>query len=260
MGRTAKTVAVVLAMTLITAACGDDDDTATKDTSDAGKPGLAITSPTANEEIAGNVIDLKLDASGIEIRKADDDTSGESGHFHVFIDRPPVAVGESVPKKGNIVHSADNPIRIPGLSIGTHKFTVVLGDGAHTRITDATDTVTVNVTGPTVDAIAPPTSAAGATVQVALKVEGATLVAAASDIPPSKTTGHLHAFVDIDPLTVAPGAAIPKEEGKIIHFAETTFTTPALTAGDHTIWFVLGDGGHVAYDPPVMEKITITVT
>ncbi|HVE93273.1 MAG TPA: DUF4399 domain-containing protein [Acidimicrobiales bacterium] len=261
MRRIVKTLAAVLAMTLITSACGsDDDDSAAKqETPDPAKPALAISTPRANEEVAGNVVDLNLTVSGVEIVKADNDTSGKSGHFHVFIDREPVAVGQSVPKEAGVVHSADNPVRISGLSIGTHKLTVVLGDGAHTRITDVVDSVTVKVTGPTVDATAPATSAAGASAQVTLKVEGVTLVAAASDIPPSKTTGHLHAFIDIDPSSVAPGTAIPKEEGKIIHFAETTFTTPALAAGEHTIWFVLGDGGHVAYDPPVMDKVTITV-
>lgn len=260
MQRIVKTLAAVLAMTLITAGCGGDDEPAATKAETGDKVKLKIENPTANAAIAGNVVDLNLSVSGFEIKKADNDTSGKSGHFHVFVDREPVAVGQSVPKEAGIVHSAENPVRIPGLSIGTHKLTVVLGDGAHTRVKDLSDTVTVKVSGPTIDATGPSTASAGAPAQVTLKVEGVKLVAAASDIPPSKTTGHIHAFIDVDPTSVAPGTAIPKEEGKIVHFAETTFTTPPLTAGDHTIWFVLGDGGHVAYDPPVMDKVTITVT
>lgn len=250
-----KLAVVLVALALVAAGCGDDDKKA------AAPPQvqLRIASPAANEQIAGNVVDLLVSATGVEIKKADNDTSGKSGHYHVFVDREPVAVGQSIPKEPGIVHSPDNPIRITGLSVGTHKLTVVLGDGAHTRIKNVSSSRTVNITGPSVDATAPATGTAGQPVTVTLKVEGVTLKAAASDVPPTKQTGHIHAFIDMDPTSVAPGTAIPKEAGKIEHFADTTFTIPSLAAGEHTIWFVLGDGGHIAYDPPVMDKVTITI-
>ena len=85
-------------------------------------------------KVEGDTAVLTMKVSGITIVAADGDTSGKSGHFHVFVDREPVKEGETIPKVDGIVHSADNPIRIPGLSPGEHDITVVLGDGNHTRI------------------------------------------------------------------------------------------------------------------------------
>ena len=85
-------------------------------------------------KVEGDTAVLTMKVGGVTIVAADGDTSGKSGHYHVFIDREPVKEGESIPKEDGIVHSADNPIRVPGLSPGEHELTVVLGDGNHTRI------------------------------------------------------------------------------------------------------------------------------
>lgn len=85
-------------------------------------------------KVEGDTAVLTMKVGGITIVAADGDTSGNSGHFHVFVDREPVKEGEAIPRTDGIVHSADNPIRVPGLSSGEHELTVVLGDGNHTRI------------------------------------------------------------------------------------------------------------------------------
>jgi hypothetical protein len=36
-------------------------------------------------------------------------------------------------------------------------------------------------------------------------------------------------------------------------------TVSGLEKGEHTIWVVLGDGTHKAFDPPVIDKLTVTV-
>jgi hypothetical protein len=222
---------------------------------------LGITSPTGGATIKGNVVVLDVEAEGITIVKADGDTSGTTGHFHVFIDKDPVAAGAVIPVEAGVVHSPDDPITIPGLSVGRHTFTLVLGDGAHNRIGEFEEEVSLTIQGPSVDATAPAEAAAGQQISLNFTVEGVTLVAAAQDpgTPPGGT-GHLHVLIDPATPPTANGQPIPpNEEGKIYHTAEASFTIPALTAGAHTIWIVLGDKTHIPFDPLVADKLTVTV-
>lgn len=100
------------------------------DGEDANKLDLEIV----ETKVEGDTAVLTMKVGGVTIVAADGDTSGKSGHFHVFIDREPVKEGEPIAKEDGIVHSAENPIRVPGLTPGEHELTVVLGDGNHTRI------------------------------------------------------------------------------------------------------------------------------
>jgi hypothetical protein len=241
---------ILAALALLAAACGD-----TARTTAQNGPSLTISSPRTGSITQGNVVRLDLEATGIDIVKADGDTSGKTGHYHVFIDREPVAAGALIERAAGIVHSADDPVVLTGLSVGYHTFTVVLGDGGHRRIGNASARTQVEVKGPSVDATAPATSAAGQPLSVDVTVQGVTLIAADGDV--SGKTGHLHVFVDRDPTTA--GQAIPKEAG-IIHTAATPITVEGLTTGEHTIWVVLGDGVHVPFAPMVADKLTVTVT
>jgi hypothetical protein len=210
----------------------------------------ASPAPTDGTNIKGNVVTLAVESPGIEIKKADGDTSGRTGHYHVFIDGDPVAPGEVIAKGPGIVHSADNPIVIYGLTAGSHKLTVVLGNGAHARIGSSKSTVTVVVAGPSLDATALATVAANQPFDVEAVVTGVNLVKADGDT--SGRTGHLHVFVDQLPTAAGPPG--------IIHSATSPVHIPGLTAGEHTLWVVLGDGTHRPFDPPVMDKLTLTVT
>lgn len=243
----ARTLTGVAALLLL-AACGGEE------AKPAGRS-LKIVSPSSGAAVKGNVVDLDMAASGITIVKADGDTSGKTGHFHVFIDREPVAPGATIPKEPGIVHSASDPIQLTGLGVGDHTLTVVLGDGNHVRLGTAASKVAVRVEGPSVDASAPASATLGQPVAVTVAVQGVSIVKADGDS--SGKTGHLHLFVDRDPT--AAGQAIPKEAG-IIHTTETTVTVPAFTtAGEHTIWVVLGDGNHTPFSPSVLDKVLVTV-
>ncbi len=249
-------LAIFAVLTLVTAACGGDDaDDAATATTAAG-PSLSITSPAAGAHVGGNTVSLAIKSTGIDIVKADGDTSGSSGHFHVFIDINPVQPGEAIPKAPQVVHSADNPVVIPGLTVGDHTLHVVYGNGAHVRIGSATDSVKVHVDGPELDATAPATLAAGQDLSIDVMVKGVSLVRA--DGVTDQTTGHLHAFVDIAP--VAPNDVIPSGNPQIIHSATSPIVVPGLAAGEHTIWIVLGDGAHVAFKNSVRDKVVVTVT
>lgn len=221
---------------------------------------IEIESPDQGALIKGNVVPLRLAVEGISIVKADGDTSGKSGHFHVFIDRDPTPAGQAIPKEAGVVHSADNPVILTGLTAGEHRIVAVLGDGAHTRVGNSKAEVRVKIEGPTVDASAPAEIASGSDLTIEIAVEGVQIVAATADQGSPGTSGHLHAIVD--PQT-APGAndqPIPKDD-RNIHFAELSVKIPAalLTAGEHTIWIVLGNKGHIPFNPLVADKITVTV-
>jgi hypothetical protein len=96
--------------------------------------------------------------------------------------------------------------------------------------------------------------AAGQPLSIDVAVAGVQLVKADGDT--SGRTGHLHAIVDIEPTA---GQPIPVAPG-IVHSATAPIVVTGLTPGEHTIWIVLGNGGHVPFDPPVMDKITVAVT
>jgi hypothetical protein len=252
-----KLVLLIAVLALVGAACGDDDDdpTAATTTTTVEGPTVRIMSPTDGTSVKGNVVVLDLETDAVEIVKADGDTSGESGHFHVFIDKEPVAPGATIEKVPGIVHSTENPLRLTGLTPGKHTFVVVLGDGAHQRIGSAQDSVEVTVEGPSLDATAPPTVAAGQPLSIDVTVDGVELVKPDGDT--SGRTGHLHVFIDKEPT---PGAPIPAGDPTIIHSATAPITVNGLAAGEHTIWVVLGDGTHVPFDPAVADRLTVTVT
>jgi hypothetical protein len=250
---------LVLLMALFGASCATSDDTGS-DASDApaatdasGEPSLALGDVASS--VDGNVVTLPVDIEGVQIVKPDGDMSGETGHFHVFVDREPVAEGKAIPRERGVVHSADNPIKVWGLEPGEHEFTVVLGDGTHMRMLgDLEDSATVDVKGPGVQGT--PT-VDGNEVTVDLKSEGVEIVKA--DGEASTESGHYHVLVD---------PATPPEAGKVIpegndetifHTAEDSVTIPDLEKGEHIIWVVLGNGTHMAFDPPVMDKLTVTI-
>lgn len=247
-------IVLVAALALLTAACGDskDDEAATSTT--VGGPSVQIASPASGTSVTGNVVALDLTASGIQIVKANGDTTGATGHFHVFVDKAPVAAGATIDKAPGIIHSTEDPLRVTGLKAGKHTLTVILGDGAHRRIGTTEDSIEVTVDGPTADATAPATIKPGETLSIDVAVEGLTLVKADGDT--SGKTGHLHAFIDKEPVA---GAAIPVGDPTIIHSATSPIAVPGLTPGEHTIWVVVGNGNHVAFTPLVADRITVTV-
>ena len=272
--------ALVIAMLL--AACGGTakKTSSTPSAKEANEPPtVSITSPKDGEVVKGNVVDLALSSDYIKIVAADGDTSGKSGHYHVFIDKDPVPAGTVIPKEKGIVHSAKPTVQLTGLTVGDHVIKVVLGDGAHKRIGTAEATVKVTVQGPSVQATVLcadgqpcPTSPAefveGQAGQLKIDVQGVTLVAAAADNGPAGTTGHLHILVDQDQAPAAGVAIAPAGTGpdnKIFHTTSQLFKLQSpdkagLAPGKHTIWVVLGDKAHIPFSPLVADKVEINIT
>lgn len=112
--------------------------------------------------------------------------------------------------------------------------------------------------GPTLRVTAPSTNATvSSPVTISVQVQNANLRAADLGDP---TSHHLHYFVDVDPATVLqPGQPIPTGQENIIHTADTSQTLN-LGAGQHTIWIVLTDVGHIPLTPGVQTQVTFTVS
>lgn len=85
--------------------------------------------------ISGGDVTVKLSATNFKPIPADQATNphlyGE-GHFHLFVDVPPTAPGEVIPKTKGIYHTADAVFTITGLASGRHHLWVVLGYSDHT--------------------------------------------------------------------------------------------------------------------------------
>src|SRR5438270_8582459 len=158
-----RTIFVLAVVGLVAAGCSTSKDESTVATpppsamASTGASGVSLALGSVPRTVDGNVVTIPVTVSGIKIVKADGDTSGKTGHFHIYIDKEPPAVGQTMPKQAGIVHTADNPIKLYGLKVGMHTFHIVLGNGAHQRITNVHDMVSVDVKGPSVTASAPAT-------------------------------------------------------------------------------------------------------
>ncbi len=82
-------------------------------------------------------------------------------------------------------------------------------------------------------------------------------LAPAGDV--TKNTGHHHLLIDVDKLPAA-GAPIPNDANHM-HFGKAqTQADIKLAPGKHTLQLILGDSGHMPFDPSIVsEKITVNV-
>ncbi len=207
---------------------------------------LAIVSPATGAVVGGNVVRLDLTSSGITIVPADGGTGSRRGHYHVFIDREPVDSGAVIPVAADIIHTADDPVVIPGLAVGPHRISVIFGDGTHRRIGLNEASTSFTIAGPGLDASAPPNISAGQPVVLQVQVTGLAV------------PGDALLYVLLDRDAPPPGQPIPDEPG-VVQSTETTITVPDVAPGTHTLWVVAGSPERVPLDPPVMDRLSLTV-
>jgi len=94
-------------------------------------------------------------------------------------------------------------------------------------------------------------------VQIKFGVTGMKIASAGTDKP---NTGHFHLLIDTELTAEQRKFAIPKDD-QHLHFGKgQTETALDLKPGKHTLQIVMGDGGHMLHNPPVMsDKISVTV-
>lgn len=207
---------------------------------------LAIVSPATGAEVKGNVVHLDLAASGISIVAADGDTSGRTGHYHVFVDREAVGPGEVIPVATGVIHTTDDPVVIGGMAVGPHRIVVVYGDGTHRRLGLTEAGTSFTVTGPSIDVSTPPNALAGQPVALTVTTEGVTF----------PEDGFLYVLVD----RPEPPAGQPiADEPGVLQTSDLTIGVPDLAPGTHTIRVVAGSADRVPLDPLVMDTVSVAV-
>jgi outer membrane protein assembly factor BamB len=70
--------------------------------------------------------------------------------------------------------------------------------------------------------------------------------------------GHLHFYLDVDAPTIPDKPAIPSS-GIWAHVSDTNYTFKNVSAGTHTISVELVNNDHTPLNPPVVQKITVTL-
>ena len=260
-------VAIVAALALVAAGCGDDDDDTsaasgdaadTTETTDATAPedgaegSVSIAEPESGAVVAQRFI-VAMEADGVDIEPAGEVRDG-AGHFHVMVDTPCLEAGETVPKDDQHVHFGKGQTEgILFLEAGEHEICLQVADGAH-RALPITDeiSVTVDDTLPFVTLGVPD----GDTVSSPVAV---TMEASNFEIEPAGEVrdgaGHFHILVDLG--CMGPGETIPKDETHV-HFGDgSTEAELELAPGEHTLCLQVGDGAHAAL--PLVHFVTVVV-
>ena len=71
--------------------------------------------------------------------------------------------------------------------------------------------------------------------------------------------GHIHYYLDVDAPTTQGQPAIPTGTATWAQSASTSYTFKNVAAGTHTISIELVNNDHTPLNPPVVQKITVTV-
>ncbi|MFN2462412.1 MAG: plastocyanin/azurin family copper-binding protein [Candidatus Dormibacteria bacterium] len=89
----------------------------------------------AQGTITGHDVPIKISASNfkpVDAASAENKHVYGEGHFHLFLDVPPTAPGEVVPRTAGIFHTTKTNFVLPDVADGKHHLYVVLGFSDHT--------------------------------------------------------------------------------------------------------------------------------
>ncbi|MBI4301928.1 MAG: DUF4399 domain-containing protein [Chloroflexi bacterium] len=71
--------------------------------------------------------------------------------------------------------------------------------------------------------------------------------------------GHVHFYLDVDPVPTTSGKPAVSAEGTYHAIAESSYTWPNVKPGTHTLAVQLVNNDHTPLDPAIVTKVTITV-
>ena len=126
---------VALALT----ACGPrpaDDQAPAEPAFFAPNPSMEIVTPQDGDTVPGPAVMARLSALDFVVVPAGD-TTPNSGHFHLFLDRDVLAAGEPIPAEpGQIIHlgTGADSLNLEGVAPGAHRLIGVVGDAAHVPV------------------------------------------------------------------------------------------------------------------------------
>lgn len=142
----------VLLLALGVAACGGEtgemaegEEAAVVGASDERR--VEIVRPADGDTVEGRAVEVRLAAHGFTVVPAGD-TTPNSGHHHLFLDRDVSPAGEPIPaEEGHIVHMGDgsSTFVFDSVAPGPHRLITVVGDAIHVPVPGLRDTVEFTV-------------------------------------------------------------------------------------------------------------------
>ena len=137
--RPTTTVLRAILATLALAACGPqpaDDPPPAEAAIAAPTPSMEIVAPQDGDTIPGPAVMARLSARDFVVVPAGD-TTPNSGHFHLFLDRDVSEAGEPIPAEpGQIIHlgTGADSLTLEVVTPGAHRLIGVVGDAAHVPV------------------------------------------------------------------------------------------------------------------------------
>lgn len=124
---------------------GGEEGEATAAASDERR--VEIVRPAEGDTVEGPAVEVGLAAHGFTVVPAGD-TTPNSGHHHLFLDRDVSPAGEPIPAEaGHIVHMGDgsDTFVFDSVASGPHRLITVVGDAIHVPVPGLRDTVEFTV-------------------------------------------------------------------------------------------------------------------
>ncbi len=204
-----------------------------------GPPSLAISSPAEGAQIAGNVVELLVDARAVPA----------GARYAAIADRDAPAAGAPIPRTKGVAFSSRPVVAVGGLAPGAHRINVVLVDANGARAGDAIAMRTVRTSGPALTATAPATAIEG---------EPWTITISSPGIAIAQGGSHYHLLIDQE--LPPPGVAIPEDAENVVHTTVARVPLAGLEAGDHHVWVVAGDAEHRPLAPFAADLVYVRIT
>lgn len=112
-----------------------------------GERRVEIAVPADGATVEGPQVTVELEAYGFQVVEAGDTTSN-SGHHHLFLDRDVSPASEPIPaEEGHIVHMGDGStsFTFENVEPGQHTLIAVVGDAFHEPVPGLQDTIQFTV-------------------------------------------------------------------------------------------------------------------
>lgn len=133
--RVTSSVSVALLIAFL-AACGGEGNADSADMQSAtitAQRSVRITAPATGDTVPGPNVSVRVEASGFTVVAAGD-TTPNSGHLHLFLDRDLSAASVPIPvEPGFIIHlgTGATDYVIENVAPGEHRLIAVAGDAVH---------------------------------------------------------------------------------------------------------------------------------
>ncbi|NIP59495.1 MAG: DUF4399 domain-containing protein [Gemmatimonadetes bacterium] len=127
---------------------GEEEETAAAGAAAASdERRVEIVRPADGDTVEGPAVEVRLAAHGFTVVPAGD-TTPNSGHHHIFLDRDVSPPGEPIPTEaGHIMHMGDgsSTFVFDSVASGPHRLITVVGDAIHAPVPGLRDTVEFTV-------------------------------------------------------------------------------------------------------------------